>query len=427
MVDFFIKNFVMNRLFFFIFLFLLPNFCCSEALVVKLQRDCAFVPVHLVDWAVVGDFFSEEYLAQLKDILIFDLENSGRVELTDSGATTQIQVKVIDRKIALKVQSLFGEHSTAPLFFTGSLAQDRQTIHRIADALHLYLFKKKGIATTQVIYTVKNGEKSDLWVSDYDGENAWQVLDDKGYIVTPCFVPSEVGKKSRNSFFASYRTGHSKIYLTNFEFGNVTRLSSLLGNQLMPAISPKRDMIAFISDVTGRPDLFIQKFDPKSGLKGKPRQIYTAIGATQGSPSFSPDGKEIAFVSNQDGVPRIYTMKIPSPGTPLKKIFPCVITRLHSESTSPSWSPDGKKLVYAARIEGIRQICLYDFETASEKQLTHGLQHKENPSWAPDSFHLVYNSQGQLYVINFNQSKPIQITKGLGEKRFPSWNSCIFE
>lgn len=86
-----------------------------------------------------------------------------------------------------------------------------------------------------------------------------------------------------------------------------------------------------------------------------------------------------------------------------------------------------KKLAYAAKTDGVRQIWIYDFESGEEKQLTTGPETKENPAWAPDSIHLIYNTEtdgsSELYLINLLQPDPAQISKGPGQKRFASWET----
>lgn len=193
----------------------------------------------------------------------------------------------------------------------------------------------------------------------------------------------------------------------------------------MPAISPKRDKLAFISDVTGNPDLFILPFNPDEGTVGKPYQIFSTRQGTQGTPTFSPDGKQIAFVSNKDGSPRIYKMKVPEAGASIKNLQAVLLTKLSRESSAPAWSPDGKKIAYCALTNGVRQIWIYDLEKNRERQLTRGPGNKENPTWAPNSLHIMFNSSDkkacELYFINLNQTEATKITTGPGEKRFPNW------
>ncbi len=90
----------------------------------------------------------------------------------------------------------------------------------------------------------------------------------------------------------------------------------------MPVVNRQQNMIAFICDITGNPDLFIQPFDTQAGAYGKPRQIYAAPHATQGCPSFSPDGKQIAFVTDRGGTARTYIMPIPPEGAGLNDLTP---------------------------------------------------------------------------------------------------------
>jgi TolB protein len=246
-----------------------------------------------------------------------------------------------------------------------------------------------------------------------------------GYCITPCYIPPKPENLSGHYFYVSYLNGQPKIYVASLREGNDRQFLYLRGNQLMPAVSSQRDKLAFINDITGNPDLFLQLFTPEAGPIGKPRQIFSAVNATQGTPAFSPDGKWLAFVSNKDGSPRVYILEIPPAGANLKNLTLKLISKANRESSAPAWSPDGSKLAYCAMTKNVRQIWIYDFDKKKERQLTHGTGNKENPTWAPNSLHLVFNSTGssgsELYMINLNQPEAVKITSGPGEKRFPSW------
>ena len=266
---------------------------------------------------------------------------------------------------------------------TGDLSKDRQTIHQLSDTLHKSLFGTEGIATTRVLYTVrtqlsgKNQWSSEVWEADYDGGNARQVTKGAGYCVNPAYAHPKEGQITGSYFYVSYLNGQPKIFFANLKEGTGQRLTLMRGNQLMPALAPQRDRLAFISDVTGNPDLFLLTLDPVKGTIDTPRQIFAAPGAVQGSPTFSPEGERLAFVSNKDGSARVYTMNIPLVGVKLKDIKTKLISKANRESTAPCWSPDGTKIAYCSMTQGQRQIWIYDFAKGQERQITQGPGNKE--------------------------------------------------
>jgi TolB protein len=222
--------------------------------------------------------------------------------------------------------------------------------------------------------------------------------------------------------YVTYKTGQPKIYISSVDAPKGLKAVDIRGNQLLPAISKKRDMLAFVCDASGRADLFIQPIEPQSGKMGKPVQLFSYPRSTQASPTFSPDGSKLAFVSDKDGSTRIYT--IPTIRAEKRSVAQ-LITKKNRENSCPSWSPDGTKLAYSAKTDGIRQIWIYDFSSGEEYQLTVGSGNKENPCWAQNSQHLIFNStdadSSDLYVVNLNQPEAIRITKGPGKKHYPTW------
>ncbi|MFQ5728782.1 MAG: Tol-Pal system protein TolB [Waddliaceae bacterium] len=424
-----------------IFFFLLIGLCYSfdvrgdeGEFVVRLETENQLTPLFLAPIVGKDAGFAPEYLKSLEEVLRFDFDHNGMTYLvteSEAAAVTRIDVLIKEHKLDVQVRFPFSEEekviTEVPL--SGYLSEDRRALHKIADTIHREFFGVEGVASTRFLYTLRrkeNGkEVSDVWEADYDGANFRQVTRNAGYCVTPVYVPPKPGHLAGGFFYVSYKTGQPKIYVAPLSDGKGQPFLTLSGNQLMPTISRQRDQVAFISDVTGNPDLFLQVYSPESGATRKPRQIFTAPLAVQGSPVFSPDGTRLAFVSNKGGSPRIYVMTIPPPGVPLKEISPVLISKFNRENTAPAWSPDGTKLAYCVRTRGARQIWVYDFLTGVERQLTQGPGNKENPTWAPNSLHLIYNTSDakacELYLINLKQAKAVKISSGPGEKRFPSW------
>jgi TolB protein len=399
--------------------------------------------------------FDTSYLMQLEMILEQDLGFSGRINLLKreknkedlatakdpfnktnwktQGITHFIQAQIIDKKIEVKaLNSATGSFKTfSAIPLSGTLAKDKKAIHHLSDCLVRALFEKEGICSTRILYSYQlNSEtpgaknwKAEIWECDWDGGNARQITKDGSYAVTPAAIPALKGGQEK-FLYVSYKMGQPKIYLASINEGIGRKSIDIRGNQLLPAVSPTRTMIAYICDASGRSDLFIQSLNPETGELGKPEQLFSYPNASQASPTFSPDGKKIAFVSDKDGCPRIYTLNA---HYHTKRQEPNLVTRVNRENTCPSWSPDGTKLAYSSKTDGIRQIWIYDFETRVEKQLTFGPGQKENPSWAPNSEHLVFNSTdhatSDLFVVNIYQPEAIKITKGPGKKHYASWTA----
>lgn len=441
--------------------FLLCVFSCCFAVddefTILLDTESKLTPI-FIPRVYDNSGFGVDYVNKVEDVINFDFRNNGmthllgindrdqqkasqegfeglkyRPEWRDQGVVYVVKFNIAGKTMSSKIFDVKEGtvRTTHDIQLSGRIGDDRRKIHQLSDAIFKAIFGSDGIASSHIIYTITKGRTSsrdkkvsEVWQCDYDGSNKQQITNDGFYCVSPSFIPSKSGYASNGFFYVSYRNGQPKIYMTSLRDGSGRKAVQLGGNQFHPVASPKMDLIAFISDVGGNPDLYIQDLKPGIGPTGKPRQIFTSSGA-QGSPTFSPDGKKIAFVTNKDGTPRIYFIDIPSHGVRLDKIRPVLLTRKNRGNTSPAWSPDGTKLAYSAIAKSIRQIWIYDFETGEETQLTTGDTNKENPSWAPDSLHIVFNTgdlySTELYIINLNNPVATCITSGSGEKRFPSW------
>lgn len=422
----------------YLLILLLTSFSCaaSDEIEVHLSSKESLKRVQLHSIQDEESGFDKNYLKQLEVILSFDLNHNGRTQVSSNAKECDFQVQSSIAAKKLNVTVTTNKTKSAKglqgLLLSGNLNKDRCVIHQAADAIHASLFGTSGIASTHLLYTVRNRKNSDssqwvseVWESDYDGANAKQLTHEGHLCVTPTFIPAKEGSHPQHYLYVSYKIGQPKIFAGSLVNGEMARLTYLKGNQLMPALSPKKNLIAFISDITGNPDLFVQDFSVDEGVIGKPRQIFTAPHAAQGCPTFDPTGKKIAFVSNKDGTARVYILPIPAVGTSIKELQPLMITKQNRDNTCPVWSPDGKKIAYSASTLGVRQIWIYDLASGVESQLTDGPGHKENPSWAPNSLHLIFNSStsssSELFMINLNQKRAVKITNGPGEKQFPSW------
>lgn len=420
----------------FFLLFICSNFLFSEnSLNVFLPTDSKLKKLKVASIENNKGIFSKQYYQQIQEVLYFDLNHCGYVHLSqEKSAPYEIKMQATqsDLHVTAINKNLGKIYRLQPVHLSGHIDKDRTLIHKISDNIILKIFSQKGISTTKILYsnrkkiTTKNKERwiSEIWVCDYDGQNAQQITYNKGYNVTPYYIPIQSREGFENFLYVSYRNGQPKIYRASFADPQGKTLFTLPGNQLLPSVSFTSDMVAFVCDVAGTSDIFIQKYTPYGEPIDKPKQIFSYPKSTHATPSFHPTGSSLSFVSDKDGPPRIYTIDISSLNTTTRPDAH-LITKKNRHNSSPSWSSDGKKLAYCAKTDNVWQIWVYNADTGEENQLTFDRKNKENPRWAPNSLHLVYNTEdtitSEMYIINLNQMRPIQISHGPGNKRFPVW------
>ncbi len=123
-------------------------------------------------------------------------------------------------------------------------------------------------------------------------------------------------------------------------------------------------------------------------------------------PTLSPDGRQLAYVSTQENP---YLSRNALVVRDLSTGKETVITR--RVSSSLSWSPDGRYLVYAKQTHEqptgshFNDLFVFDLKTRKELQLTNGLR-ASNPDWSPNGNTLVcvVQSDGVTNLVTLNIS-----------------------
>ncbi|MEF9496846.1 Tol-Pal system protein TolB [Chlamydia sp. 04-14] len=401
----------------------------AKDLEVTVRSEISLLPIHVELKIGSNDAKQQKYLRTLCNTFISDLALGDRLQPTlvkSETLSAPFSIAIVSRYPEIVFTIARGSQNPQPflsLILTEDNTSNRQKIHEAADKIHYALTSVPGISSGKIVFSLSKNpqdcelKQGELWSVDYDGGNLCALTQENSLSITPNWM--NVG--SGNPYlYVSYKFGIPKIFLGSLENTTGKKVLNLQGNQFMPTFSPRKKLLAFISDTYGNPDLFLQSFSLSRGAMGKPRRVLNETFGTQGNPSFSPDGSKLVFVSNKDGRPRLYIIQIdPEIQTPR------LLTKKYRNSSCPSWSPDGKKIAFCSVIKGVRQICLYDLSTGKDYQLTTTPTDKEGPSWAIDSHHLVYSAgnsgESELYLLSLITQKTKKIVIGLGEKRFPSW------
>jgi len=188
-----------------------------------------------------------------------------------------------------------------------------------------------------------------------------------------------------------------------------------------PAVSPDGTKIAFVSYVHGNPGIFVFSVDPVRDLR-----FYNQRGASVTAfPSFTPDGKQLIFASSAGSghCCRVYEANLD--GGNLR-----MISASSAIDVEPKVNPKtGTDLAFVSGRSGPQQIYRMNMDGADVERLTDGTGEASNPSWHPDGQLLAFSWTRGFMAGKFNvflmdvatPSRYTQLTHDEGRNENPTW------
>ncbi len=285
----------------------------------------------------------------------------------------------------------------------------RYSAHHFVNEVVRFLTLEPGICLTRIVFTRGSGDRRDLYVVDYDGENLLRLTANRTLNLFPSWSPD--GKRIA---FMSYRDGQQGIYLLETATGRVRLVNETVGSNLAPHWHPGgEELIASLSK-DGQHEIY------RLDLTGRIIRRLTFAPSIEVSPDWSPNGWDIVFTSDRTGSPQLYIMDAEGGGRRR-------LTFEGSYNDSGAWSPGGDRIVYASRKGNITRLVLIQADGTDRRLLTDGRwRNCENPRWAPDGRHIVFASDRsgvfKLYVMDVLDGTSRQLTFGEQEDTTPDWS-----
>jgi tricorn protease len=194
-------------------------------------------------------------------------------------------------------------------------------------------------------------------------------------------------------------TARGDIYTVPAKEGSIRNLTQTPGiNEHYAAWSPDSKWVAYISDRTGEDELYIT---PQDGM-GKEIRITTDGRMTRMPPVWSPDSKKLLFA---DKDVRLFYVDVDQK-TP---VF--IDQGKYNDITQYVWSPDSRWVAYAKQEENTNStINLYSLVDKKITPATSSFNNSSSPSFDPDGKYLVFLSERDynevLGVYDFEFANP---------------------
>jgi len=193
---------------------------------------------------------------------------------------------------------------------------------------------------------------------------------------------------------------------------NYTQMTSQSGEELFPSLAPDGKTIIYASRERGNWDIYFQRVGGANAVN-----LTKDSPADDTQPVFSPNGEQIAFQSSRNGG-GIFIMGATGEN----------VRRVTDSGFHPSWSPDGKELVFSTvnfpeptdrGADGV--LSIVNIATGKKRTITD--EDAVQPNWSPTGARIAYwglntASERDIKTVSKDGGEPVSVTNDA----FLDWN-----
>ena len=180
-------------------------------------------------------------------------------------------------------------------------------------------------------------QESQVWLYDLSRDTLTRLTFEGNVNLNPVWTPE--GK--RIAFLSNKEGALNPFWQLADGSGGLERLTTSDYNQSPNSWSQDGQLLAFVevNPTTGY-DIWVLRMGDSSAASGQVRkaQPFLRTPFNEGAPRFSPDGRWLAYISDESGRYEIYVQPYPGPGGKWQ---------ISTEGgTEPVWNPNGRELFY---------------------------------------------------------------------------------
>jgi len=263
----------------------------------------------------------------------------------------------------------------------------------------------------KIIFQSDRDGDEEIFIMNPQGQGLIKLTDNNAFDGYP--VWSNDGNKIA---FESNRGGNFQIYVMDHDGKNKVKITNGSFDNRYPSWSPDGKKIAYQSKRNKGLEIYVMDLEKKKEMMLTDAWYRSAL------PNWSPDGKKITFTANKLGW-GIYVMN--RDGSDIRALD------TKGGSCRSHWSPDGRKIAYVSqKADKKGDIWIVNQDGSNKHRLTTDFNNYDYyPSWSKDGKWIVYANTShkqkgnwELRIINVESGKSKQITCDPAQDKFPDWH-----
>lgn len=239
-----------------------------------------------------------------------------------------------------------------------------------------------------------------------------QLTSERKWITSAAWTPS-----GRELIFSLGSQNIQELWRVSVSGSRTPRRLAFAGEQGgFPAISRSGNRLAYSRHTLQRDIWRVDLSSPRDKTEGRVNLISSTH--DQFSPQYSPNSKKIAFISERTGRPEVWICRSDGSDAVQLTFFGATMTG------SPRWSPDGEQIVFDSNVEGHFDVYIIDAAGGHPKRLTAHSGDHGVASWSTDgrSIYFVSNRthSWQIWKMPSVGGVAVQLTRNGGYVAFES-------